>query len=158
RSRLLTAPADIKQTLAKAAAALGFDAVAVASPALAPEVQHGLADFLAQGLHGEMDWMAAQPERRGNPRTLWPDGRSIVMLGVNYGPDHDPTAILARPERAAISVYAKGDDYHEVIKKRLKALARWLIAQAGGDAKVFVDTAAVMEKPLAAAAGLGWQG
>jgi len=130
----------------------------VASPALAPEVQHGLADFLALGLHGEMEWMAARPERRGDPRILWPDVRSIVMLGVNYGPDHDPTAILAKPERAAISVYAKGDDYHEVIKKRLKALARWLIAQAGGHAKVFVDTAAVMEKPLAAAAGLGWQG
>jgi epoxyqueuosine reductase len=105
-----------------------------------------------------MDWMAARPERRGDPRILWPDVRSIVMLGVNYGPDHDPTVILAKPERAAISVYAKGDDYHDVIKKRLKALARWLIAQAGGDAKVFVDTAAVMEKPLAAAAGLGWQG
>jgi len=80
------------------------------------------------------------------------------MLGVNYGPDRDPTAILAKPERAAISVYAQGDDYHDVIRKRLKALARWLVAQAGGEAKVFVDTAAVMEKPLAAAAGLGWQG
>ncbi len=121
-------------------------------------MQQGLRDFLAEGLHGEMNWMAARPERRGDPRILWPDVRSIVMLGVNYGPDHDPTVILARPERAAISVYAKGDDYHDVIKKRLKALARWLIAQAGGDAKVFVDTAAVMEKPLAAAAGLGWQG
>jgi epoxyqueuosine reductase len=130
----------------------------VASPVLAPEVQQGLTDFLAQGLQGDMGWMAARPERRGDPRTLWPDVRSIVMLGVNYGPDHDPRAILAHPERAAISVYAKGDDYHEVIKKRLKALARWLIAQAGGNAKVFVDTAAVMEKPLAAAAGLGWQG
>jgi epoxyqueuosine reductase len=105
-----------------------------------------------------MDWLAVWPERRGDPQILWPDVRAIVMLGVNYGPDHDPTAILAQPERAAISVYAKGDDYHEVIKKRLKALARWLVAQAGGDAKVFVDTAAVMEKPLAAAAGLGWQG
>ena len=121
-------------------------------------MQQGLRDFLAEGLHGEMDWMAARPERRSDPRILWPDVRSIVMLGVNYGPDHDPTVILAKPERAAISVYAKGDDYHDVIKKRLKALARWLIAQAGGDAKVFVDTAAVMEKPLAAAAGLGWQG
>jgi epoxyqueuosine reductase len=105
-----------------------------------------------------MDWMAARPERRADPRVLWPDVRAIVLLGVNYGPDHEPTAILAQPERAAISVYAQGDDYHDVIKKRLKALARWLIAQAGGDAKVFVDTAAVMEKPLAAAAGLGWQG
>jgi len=105
-----------------------------------------------------MEWMTARPERRGDPRVLWPDVRAIVMLGMNYGPDHDPTAILTKPGRAAISVYAKGDDYHDVIKKRLKALARWLIAQAGGDARVFVDTAAVMEKPLAAAAGLGWQG
>ena len=138
--------------------ALGFDAIAVAGPAPAPGAQQGLAGFLAQGLQGDMDWMAARPERRGDPRMLWPDVRAIVMLGVNYGPDHDPTAILGKPERAAISVYAKGDDYHDVIKKRLKALARWLIAQAGGEARVFVDTAAVMEKPLAAAAGLGWQG
>jgi epoxyqueuosine reductase len=151
-------PADIRRALAKAAKALGFDAIAVASPALAPQVRQGLADFLAQDLHGEMDWMAARPQRRGDPRILWADVRSIVMLGVNYGPDHDPTVILAKPERGAISVYANGGDYHDVIKKRLKALARWLIAQAGGDAKVFVDTAAVMEKPLAAAAGLGWQG
>jgi epoxyqueuosine reductase len=105
-----------------------------------------------------MAWMAARPERRSDPRVLWPELRAIVMVGVNYGPDHDPTAILAKPERAAISVYAQGDDYHDVIKKRLTALARWLVARAGGDAKVFVDTAAVMEKPLAAAAGLGWQG
>jgi epoxyqueuosine reductase len=125
---------------------------------LAPRAQQGLNDFLAQGWQGDMDWMAARPERRGDPRVLWPDVRAIVMLGVNYGPDRDPTAILAKPERAAISVYAQGDDYHDVIRKRLKALARWLVAQAGGEAKVFVDTAAVMEKPLAAAAGLGWQG
>jgi epoxyqueuosine reductase len=137
---------------------LGFDAIAVTSPVLTPRARQGLNDFLAQSWQGDMDWMAARPERRGDPRTLWPDVRAIVMLGVNYGPDRDPTAILAQPERAAISVYARGDDYHGVIKKRLKALARWLIAQAGGDAKVFVDTAAVMEKPLAAAAGLGWQG
>ena len=105
-----------------------------------------------------MGWMAARPERRGDPRTLWPQVRAIVMLGVNYGPRHDPLAVLARRDRGAISVYAAGDDYHDVIKPRLKALARWLIANSGGDAKVFVDTAAVMEKPLAAAAGLGWQG
>ncbi|HLK82344.1 MAG TPA: tRNA epoxyqueuosine(34) reductase QueG [Xanthobacteraceae bacterium] len=154
----MTAPGDIKRALAKAAAALGFDAIAVTNPMLAPRAQQGLNDFLAQGWQGDMDWMAARPERRGDPRVLWPDVRAIVMLGVNYGPDRDPTAILAKPERAAISVYAQGDDYHDVIRKRLKALARWLVAQAGGEAKVFVDTAAVMEKPLAAAAGLGWQG
>jgi epoxyqueuosine reductase len=105
-----------------------------------------------------MDWLAANAERRADPRKLWPDVRSIVMLGVNYGPDENPLAILAQRARGAISVYAKGNDYHDVIKKRLKELARWLIAQAGGDVKVFVDTAAVMEKPLAVAAGLGWQG
>jgi epoxyqueuosine reductase len=142
----------------RAAAALGFDAIAVAHPAIAPEVRAELAEFLSRGLHGNMDWLASRPERRGDPLMLWPEVRAIVMLGVNYGPAHDPTAVLSRPDRGAISVYARGDDYHDVIKKRLKALARWLIAQAGGDAKVFVDTAAVMEKPLAAAAGLGWQG
>jgi epoxyqueuosine reductase len=130
----------------------------VTRPTIAPRAREGLAEFLSQGFHGDMEWMAARPQRRSDPRTLWPDVRAIIMLGVNYGPDHDPTAILAKPDRGAISIYAKGDDYHDVIKKRLKALARWLIAQAGGDAKVFVDTAAVMEKPLAAAAGLGWQG
>jgi epoxyqueuosine reductase len=117
-----------------------------------------LARFLADGHHGDMDWLAAAPERRGDPRTLWPDVRAIVMLGVNYGPARDPRAILNEPARGAISVYAQGDDYHDVIKPRLKALARWLVANAGGDVKVFVDTAAVMEKPLAASAGLGWQG
>jgi len=105
-----------------------------------------------------MDWLAATAERRGSPLSLWPDVRSVVMLGLNYGPDEDPLAILAQRSKAAISVYAKGDDYHELIKKKLKEIARWLVAQAGGDVKVFVDTAAVMEKPLAASAGLGWQG
>ena len=103
-----------------------------------------------------MSWLA--DERRGDPRALWPQVRSVVMLGVNYGPETDPLAVLRQRERGAISVYAQGDDYHEVIKPRLKSLARWLVSVAGGDVKVFVDTAAVMEKPLAAGAGLGWQG
>ncbi len=105
-----------------------------------------------------MDWLASAPERRGDPRALWADVRSIIMLGVNYGPPHDPLAVTRQRTRGAISCYARGDDYHEVIKKRLKALARWLIDAAGGDVKVFIDTAAVMEKPLAQAAGIGWQG
>jgi len=105
-----------------------------------------------------MDWLATTAERRASPSVLWPDVHSIIMLGLNYGPDTDPLAILKARDRAAISVYAKGDDYHELIKSRLKSLARWLTANAGGDVKVFVDTAAVMEKPLAARAGLGWQG
>jgi epoxyqueuosine reductase len=107
-----------------------------------------------------MEWMATTAARRGDPHTLWPQARSVIMLGLNYGPDApgDPLAILKHRDRGAISIYAKGDDYHDIIKPRLKALARWLTARAGGDVKVFVDTAAVMEKPLAGAAGIGWQG
>jgi epoxyqueuosine reductase len=105
-----------------------------------------------------MEWLAANPERRANPRALWPDVRSVIMLGVNYGPDQDPLALLEQHSRGAISVYAKGDDYHDVIKKNLKGLARWLVAAAPCEVRVFVDTAAVLEKPLAQAAGLGWQG
>ena len=102
--------------------------------------------------------MAKNADRRGDPRVLWPEVRAIVMLGINYGPQHDPLAILKQRTQGAVSVYALGDDYHDVIKPRLKRIGRWLIDCAGGDVKVFVDTAAVMEKPLAAAAGLGWQG
>ena len=150
--------ADIKSTLARQAAALGFDAMAVSPPALPQRSRDGLAGFLTAGLHGDMDWLADRPGRRADPRVLWPEVGSVVMLGVNYGPAGDPLAVTRQPGVAAISVYARGDDYHEVIKKRLKALARFLVVTAGGDVKVFVDTAAVMEKPLAAAAGLGWQG
>ena len=117
-----------------------------------------LREFLAGGAHGDMAWLAAHAERRGAPRVLWPEARSIVMLGVNYGPQDDPLALLGARTRGGISVYARGDDYHELIKPRLKLLGRWLIDNGGGDVKVFVDTAPVMEKPLAAAAGLGWQG
>ena len=116
------------------------------------------ATFLDAGAHGDMDWLAAHPERRADPRVLWAGVRSVIMFGVNYGPDENPLAILEQRMRGAISVYAQGDDYHDLIKKRLKALARWLVATSGGEVKVFVDTAAVMEKPLAQAAGLGWQG
>jgi epoxyqueuosine reductase len=123
-----------------------------------PELKTRLDNFLAEGAHGDMAWLAATAERRASPLMLWPDVRSVIMLGMNYGPDTDPLAILETHDRAAISVYAKGDDYHELIKARLKDIARWLIEHAGGDVKVFVDTAAVMEKPLAARAGLGWQG
>jgi epoxyqueuosine reductase len=105
-----------------------------------------------------MEWMAKNADRRGDPRTLWSEVRAVVMLGFNYGPADDPLAILKARTRGAISVYAQGDDYHELIKPRLKGLGRWLVENAGGDIKVFVDTAPVMEKPLAEAAGLGWQG
>ena len=134
----------------------GFDVLGVTRPDAAPHAKARLAQFLAEGLHGDMDWMVSP--RRGDPPALWPQVRSIVMLGLNYGPTDDPLAILARRTRGAVSVYARGDDYHDLIKPRLKAIARWLIAQAGGDVKVFVDTAAVMEKPLAEATGIGWQG
>ena len=123
-----------------------------------PEAKARLERFLADGAHGDMVWMESTAERRASPVALWPDVRSVIMLGLNYGPDEDPLAILKRKDRAAISAYAKGDDYHELIKSRLKELARWLTANSGGEVKVFVDTAAVMEKPLAAKAGLGWQG
>jgi epoxyqueuosine reductase len=134
----------------------GFDSVGVTSPDAAPLAQGRLAQFLADGAHGDMSWLADR--RRGDPRALWPAARAVIMLGLNYGPDRDPLAILAQPGCAAISVYAQGDDYHDVVKKRLKSLAQWLIASAGGEVKVFVDTAALMEKPLAATAGIGWQG
>ena len=136
----------------------GFDVLGVASPDDIPQARERFEAMTVARSHGDMDWLAATVERRASPRLLWPDVRSVIMLGVNYGPDDDPLSVLAERSRGAISVYAQGDDYHEVIKPRLKSLARLLIAQAGGDVKVFVDTAAVMEKPLAQRAGLGWQG
>jgi len=154
----IAAASQIKAMLIDAARDHGFDAAAVTRPDAIPEAPERLAHFLAQGLHGDMDWMQTTAERRGDPLALWPQARSVIMLGLNYGPDEDPLEILARRDRGGISVYARGEDYHELIKKKLKSLARWLIATGGGDVKVFVDTAAVMEKPLAASAGLGWQG
>jgi epoxyqueuosine reductase len=149
---------DLKAALAGEARALGFDCVGITGPERIADAGQFLHAFLELGAHGDMDWLAVRPERRADPRQLWPDVRSIIMLGVNYGPDENPLAVLAQRTRGAISVYAKGDDYHDLIKKRLKTLARWLVATSGGEVKVFVDTAAVMEKPLAQTAGLGWQG
>jgi len=162
-SRLLNqavrlSPAALKEKLAHEALALGFDCVGVADPAAIADAAKYFRSFLEAGAHGDMDWLAASPERRTDPRVLWPDVRSVIMLGVNYGPDENPLTILEQRTRGAISVYAQGDDYHDLIKKQLKALARWLVAASGAEVKVFVDTAAVMEKPLAQAAGLGWQG
>jgi epoxyqueuosine reductase len=150
--------ADLRAALASEARALGFDCVGVTDPNATADAGRQFHAFLEAGAHGDMDWLAAHPERRADPRVLWAEVRSIVMLGVNYGPDEDPLVVLQQRLRGAISVYARGDDYHDLIKKRLKALARWLVATSGGEVKVFVDTAAVMEKPLARAAGLGWQG
>ncbi|MGO9397977.1 MAG: tRNA epoxyqueuosine(34) reductase QueG [Xanthobacteraceae bacterium] len=151
-------PAAAGSALAEAARAHGFDAFGVARPDAIAGAAGRLNEFLAAGSHGDMDWMARNADRRGDPRTLWPDARAIVMLGVNYGPHDDPLAILKERLCGAISVYAQGDDYHDLIRPRLKFLARWLVEKAGGDVRVFVDTAPVMEKPLAQAAGLGWQG
>ena len=159
--RLLTPAPDLselKTALAHEAQALGFDCIGVTEPGAIKDAARHFYEFIAAGAHGDMEWLAAQPERRADPRGLWQDVRSVIMLGVNYGPDHDPLAILQQRTRAAISVYAQGDDYHDLVKKRLKSLARWLVANVPSEVKVFVDTAAVMEKPLAHAAGLGWQG
>jgi len=147
-----------RAALAEEARALGFDCIGVTDPGAIADAAKHFRSFLDAGAHGDMDWLAANPERRTDPRVLWAGVRSVIMLGVNYGPDENPLAILAQRSSGAISVYAQGDDYHDLIKKRLKALARWLVATSGGEVKVFVDTAAVMEKPLAQAAGLGWQG
>ncbi|MBR1169707.1 tRNA epoxyqueuosine(34) reductase QueG [Bradyrhizobium liaoningense] len=151
-------PTELKAALAREAHALGFDCIGVTAPGTIDAAGKYFLEFIASGGHGDMDWLANQPERRVDPRGLWADVRSVIMLGVNYGPDSDPLAVLKQRTRAAISVYAQGDDYHDIIKKRLKALARWLVATVPSDVKVFVDTAAVMEKPLAQTAGLGWQG
>ena len=111
-------------------------AVGVSDPAAIAGAGKHFHAFLEAGGHGDMDWLAARPERRADPRVLWPEVRSIIMLGVNYGPDENPLAILQQRSRGAISVYAQGDDYHELIKKRLKVLARWLVATSGGEVKV----------------------
>src|SRR6202041_3051402 len=149
---------SLKEKLIAEARTLGFDSVGVTDPEAIADAGRYFRAFLEDGAHGDMDWLADRPERRADPRVLWPGVRSVIMLGVNYGPDENPLTILQQRTSGAISVYAQGDDYHDVIKKRLKALARWLVAASGGEVKVFVDTAAVMEKPLAQAAGLGWQG
>ncbi|TPJ40739.1 tRNA epoxyqueuosine(34) reductase QueG [Mesorhizobium sp. B2-5-13] len=151
-------PAKLRALIDAEARRAGFDAVAVTTPDAIPLAPARLAEFVADGFHGSMDWIAETIARRSEPSTLWPDVRSIVVLAMNYGPDHDPRDVLARRDRGAISVYAKNRDYHEVMKGRLKEIAGKIVARAGGDVKVFVDTAPVMEKPLAEAAGLGWQG
>ena len=151
-------PAKLRDFIDREARRLGFDAVRVTTPDAAPQARDRLARAVAAGHHGTMQWMAETLERRGDPATLWPQTRSIVMLAMNYGPDTDPLDLLARKDRAAISVYARNRDYHDIIKGRLKELAGKLAARSGADVKVFVDTAPVMEKPLAAAAGIGWQG
>ncbi len=148
----------MREAIASHARAQGFDAIGFTVPDAIPEAAPRLAEALAAGHHGDMAWMAETAERRGHPNAMWPEGRSVIMLGMNYGPDENPLDGLKDRQSGLISVYARADDYHEVIKARLKAIARWLVEETGCELKVFVDTAPLMEKPLAAAAGLGWQG
>ena len=136
----------------------GFVAARVCRPDAVPDAAARLAAFVEAGYHGQMGWMAERMHWRGDPAALWPEARSVVMLAESYAPEHDPLAVLDASELGAVSVYAQGRDYHDIVKKRLKRLARWMIAEAGGAVKVFVDTAPVPEKALGQAAGLGWQG
>jgi len=147
-----------RRAIRELARAHGFDVAGIVRPDAIAGAETRLAQFLAEGLHGDMAWMETTAGRRGDPRALWPEVRSIIMLGLNYGPDRDPLAILRARGLGAISTYAQGEDYHQLIKSKLERIAGALTDAAGCEAKVFVDTAAVMEKPLAAAAGLGWQG
>ena len=149
---------SLKQAIIDQAQAEGFSLCRFTDPDSIPHVPDKLSDFINAGYHGQMSWMADRQTWRANPRALWPDAQTIIMLGESYAPEHDPTDILKHPEKGAISVYAQNRDYHDLVKKRLKRLARWLIAHSDGEVKVFVDTAPVSEKPLGQAAGLGWQG
>lgn len=149
---------ELKTALVTQALQEGFVSCRICAPDAVPDVPAQLRQFLDAGRHGQMGWMEDRVAWRGDPQVLWPEVRSVIMLAESYRPDEDPLAILERPDRGAVSVYARNRDYHDIVKKRLKRLARWLIAEAGGELKVFVDTAPVAEKPLGAAAGLGWQG
>ena len=149
---------DPESQIRAAALELGFDICRFTPIADAWPAGARLTEFLDAGRHGEMTWMSDTAARRAHPRAMWADARSAIVLAMNYGPDHDPLSVLGAPTRGAISVYAQGDDYHELIKGRLKTLARWLKHRFGGELKVFVDTAPLLEKPLAEQAGVGWQG
>ena len=151
-------PAAIKQNILARARAEGFDLVRFADAKAEPGNASRLRDFLEAGHHGRMDWMERRTDWRADPQAMWPQAQSVILLGLNYGPAHDPLAILEQGERGAISVYALGDDYHDVVKKKLKVLAGYIFRTFQAEVKVFVDTAPVMEKPLAERAGLGWQG
>jgi epoxyqueuosine reductase len=148
----------MKKALEEFARAEGFSGFGVTRPDAVPELAARLHAFVTKERHGDMHWMTERVEWRGNPAALWPEAKSVVMVAEAYSPSFDPLAILDMADKGAVSAYAQGRDYHDIVKKRLKRVGRWLIDQAGGEIKVFVDTAPVMEKPLAAAAGLGWQG
>lgn len=154
----MTAPLSLRDRLEAEARALGFSAFGIAGADAAPLSGERLRAWLADGAHGDMIWMEETADRRASPAGLWPEVRSVIALGMSYAPAADPRLLAAERETGRISVYAQGGDYHDVVKRALKALARWLVAAAPSDLKVFVDTAPVMEKPLAEAAGIGWQG
>ncbi|MEP4247998.1 tRNA epoxyqueuosine(34) reductase QueG [Tateyamaria sp.] len=149
---------DLKDRVVAHALEEGFVMARVCRPDAVPEMAARLDAYVAAGYHGQMGWMAERMHWRADPSVLWPEARSILMLAESYAPEHDPLAVLERPNLGAVSVYAQGRDYHDIVKKRLKRLARWLIEEAGGELKVFVDTAPVPEKALGQASGLGWQG
>jgi epoxyqueuosine reductase len=149
---------DIRGAIRSAAMKDGFDAVRFAGAAAPSEAAAHLREFLSRGHHGTMAWMETHAARRADPNVLWPAAKSVVMLGINYGPRNGTHDRPVPPDRAAISLYAQGDDYHDVMKTKLKRLGGWMVQTFGGEVKVFVDTAPVMEKPLAEAAGIGWQG
>ncbi len=150
--------AEIAAGVKDAATAEGFDAVGIAPAEIGDGPARDLMDYLARGYHGDMGWLAAKAARRASPRALWPEARSVIVVGASYAPVGDPLALTAQPERGTVSVYARGRDYHDVLKGRLRRLASWIAAEFACEVKLFVDTAPVMEKPLAARAGLGWQG
>ncbi len=154
----MNGPRDICATMKLKALEAGFSSVGVCAPDAVPSTAERLRRFLAAGYHGQMAWMADRETWRGSAAALWPDARSVIMLAEAYTPQTDPLAVLKDRDRASISVYAQGRDYHDLVKRRLKQLGRWLVDTTGAEIKVFVDTAPVMEKPLAQAAGLGWQG
>ena len=149
---------DLKSKLLGRAKELGFDLTKACSPSEIPSISESLREFLRLNYHGQMTWLSEKIEWREDPKILWPEAKTVIMLAQSYKPIHNPMEVLKHPDKAAISVYAQNKDYHVVIKKKLKSLARWLINEAGGQVKVFVDTAPVPEKPLGQAAGLGWQG
>ena len=149
---------DVTLKIRQKALECGFDSVGITSAKANQKDGEALGAFLKQGHHGDMAWMTQKADRRIAPTALWPEARSVIVLGLNYAPRTDPLAVHQRTDRGAISVYAQGKDYHDIVKKRLKVLARWMVETHDCEVKVFVDTAPVMEKPLAARAGLGWQG
>ena len=149
---------ELRDRLAAEAKAVGFAGMGICAPDAVPEAAGRLRAFLAEGRHGQMGWLAEREGWRGSAAALWPQARSVVMLAEAYTPQGDPLAVLGQRDRGAVSVYAQGRDYHDLVKRRLKRLGRWLVDASPCEIKVFVDTAPVMEKPLAQAAGLGWQG